>query len=85
MYSRGRVQIQYIDGDTRHYGVNWRANGKEWTTEKALKTHLLKCIKRGVELSGWEIMEFTQQPSKSLNDWCDSRMTMAILKRKADE
>jgi len=78
MYSRGRVQQEY--SGVHGYGVKWKANGKEWTTEKALKQHLLKCIQKGIDLSNWEIMEFTQQPSKSLNEWCDAKMTMAILK-----
>ena len=60
--------------------MTWKANGKEWSSEKTLKAHLLKCIEKRVDMSGWEIMEFTQQPSKSLNDWCDAKMTMAALK-----
>ncbi len=75
-YSRGRVERKY----DKTYGVNWKANGKEWATEKALKKHLLTCIQKGVDMAGWEIMEFTQQPSKTLNEWCDAKMTFAMLK-----
>jgi len=81
MYSRGRVSATGLRGK-RVYGVRWKANGKEWPSEKALKAHLLKCIEQGVDMDGWEIMEFTQQPSKAFNDWCDAKMTMARLKRQ---
>jgi len=79
-YSRGRVQALYGPNKPKAYGVTWKANGKEWTSEKLLKGHLLTCIEKGVDMSRWEIMEFTQQPSKSLNEWCDAKMTMAMLK-----
>lgn len=81
MYSRGRVEQQYSHGRSEKvYGVKWKANGKEWATEKALKAHLLRSIEKRIDMSQWEIMEFTQQPSKSLNEWCDAKMTMARLK-----
>jgi len=75
-YSRGRVEKQR----NGNYSVNWKRNGKEWATEKALKKHLLTCIEKGVDMKGWEIMEFTQQPSRAMNEWFDSKMTMAVLK-----
>ena len=75
-YSRGRVESKW----DKTYGVNWKTIGKEWATEQALKKHLLTCIQKGVDMTDWEIMEFTQQPSKTLNDWCDAKMTFAMLK-----
>lgn len=79
LYSRGRVhQEPAYNSDA--YVVKWKANGKEWTTEKALKQHLLNCAEKGVDLTNWEIMIFTQEPSKSLTEWCDAKMTMAMLK-----
>lgn len=80
-YSRGRVQEAYGRGqEGKRYEVLWKANGKEWTTEKALKNHLLKCIEKNIDMHDWEIMEFTQQPHKDLNEWFDEKMTFAILK-----
>lgn len=80
-YSRGRVSRYRVSGDYV-YSVKWANLGKDWTSEAALKNHLLKCIEKGVDMTGWEIMEFTQQPSKSLNEWCDAKMTFAMLNRK---
>ena len=80
-YSRGRVESRSGHDGISIYGVNWKANGKEWSSEKLLKKHLLTCIEKGVDITGWEIMEFTQQPCKSMNDWCDAKMTYAMLKR----
>ncbi len=77
-YSIGRVSKQ--NWKKNGYGVTWKAKGKDWPTEAALKKHLLTCIEKGVDISEFEIMEFTQQPSRSLNEWCDAKMTMAKLK-----
>lgn len=79
-YSRGRVEQQSHNPSKRVYGVNWKRNGKEWATEKAVKQHLLTCIVKGVDFTDWEIMEFTQQPSKELTSWFDAKMTFAVLK-----
>ena len=76
-YSRGRVER----GRNNTYSVNWKSKGKEWTSEKTLKKHLLTCIEKGVSMENWEIMEFTQQPSRELNEWLDDeKLTFAILK-----
>ena len=82
LYCRGRVQKKYGRrnvGKATHE-VLWKTNGKEWTTKKALEDHLLKCIEKNIDMSEWEIMEFTQQPHKALNEWFDEKMTFAILK-----
>ena len=77
-YSRGRVEGRR-DGK-QFYSVNWKQNGKEWATEALVKKHLMTCIEKGVDMTGWEIMEFTQQPSKSMNEWFDAKMTFAVIK-----
>ncbi len=80
-YSRGRIaQERNFQTNQMEYRVKWKTNGKEWKTEKALKVHLLKCIVNGIDMAGWEIMEFTQQPSRAMNAWFDAKMTMARLK-----
>ena len=77
MYSRGRVESTRQGG----HAVNWKQNGKEWATEKALKNHLVKCIAKNVDMTDWEIMEFSQQPSKDMNEWLDDeKITFMILK-----
>jgi len=80
MYSRGRVEKGWHNGVQDCHKVSWKAAGKEWPTEKALKNHLVTCITKNVDMTGWEIMEFTQQPSRALNEWFDARMTFAVLK-----
>lgn len=79
-YSRGRVQHLYTRDGQRVFGVTWKPNGKDWATEALVKKHLMTCIEKGVDMTGWEIMEFTQQPSKSLNEWFDAKMTFAVIK-----
>jgi hypothetical protein len=83
LYSRGRIteRPNYSNSrQTSEYVVQYKSIGKEWKTEKALKDHLLKCIVKGIDMTDWEIMEFTQQPSRAMNTWFDAKMTMARLK-----
>ena len=80
LYSRGRVEKGWDYERNQLFKVQWRPAGKEWMTTKALKAHLLKCIEKNVDMTDWEIMEFTQQPSKDLNHWFDAKMTFAVLK-----
>jgi len=66
-----------------HWFVKWSKKGKEWATEKAVKDHLMKVIEVNGNIPDfWEIVEFTQQPSKTLHDWIDSKMLCKILKAK---
>jgi len=79
-YSRGRVEFQRTVNGKRIHSVNWKARGKEWASEALVKKHLMTCIEKGVDMTGWEIMEFTQQPSKSMNEWFDAKMTFAVIR-----
>ena len=77
LYSTGRVcQLRFDDG----YHVTFKSKGKEWKDEAGIKRHLLTCLQKGVDVSEWEIMEFTQQPSREMNEWFDEKMIMARLK-----
>ena len=81
LYSHGSVNgYDYPNFKSVSERIKWSRKGKEWTSEKLVKDHLLKCIGYGGIPSSWEIMEFTQQPSRELNEWMDAKMTMAVLK-----
>jgi len=72
--------INYYESKLCHEPiVKWSRNGKEWTSAKLVQDHLLNCAKLGGIPSDWEIVEFTQQPSKELNDWITAKMLCAIL------
>ena len=60
--------------------LRWNKKGKQWSSDVPLKKHLLECIKLGGIPSSWEVMEFTQEPSKELNQWIDDKMLVKILK-----
>lgn len=79
LYSHG---IIHTNGSKRRNAVvvKWSKKGKEWTSEKLVKDHLLKCIAFGGIPTHWEIIEFTQQPSRSLHEWIDANMLVKILK-----
>lgn len=70
------------DPNKTYMNIKWSRKGKEWTSEETVKEHLLKVIELvGSVPDSWEIMEFTQQPSKSLHDWIDNKMLVKMLQR----
>jgi hypothetical protein len=80
-YSKGVVMGGW-DRQFEHktFYINWGKKGKEWTSEKTLKTHLLKCAQCGILDSTWEILEVKYHPTKPVNDWIDQKMLLKILK-----
>jgi hypothetical protein len=81
-YSHGIIRTNRWAAE-KHWFVKWSKKGKEWLTEKAVKDHLMKVIDvNGSVPTHWEIMEFTQQPSKTLHDWIDANMLCKMLKAK---
>ena len=78
-YSHGI--ITGFDKERGYIAIKFSKKGKEWTSEKTVKDHLTKVIEKiGGIPSHWEIMEFTQQPSRELNDWIDGKMLVKMLK-----
>ena len=76
-YSHGRFTKNHWLPD---YTVKWSGKGKEWASEKAVKEHLMLAIKyNGSIPANWEIIEFTQQPSRELNDWITDKMLVKML------
>jgi len=81
LYSHGVISsYDYAGFKTISDRIKWSRKGKEWADEKRVKDHLLKCLSYGGIPSSWEIMEFTQQPSRELNEWMDAKMLIAVLK-----
>lgn len=80
LFSNGSVNRFYSKEENRVVIQKWSKKGKEWTSDVLLKKHLLECIKLGGIPSSWEVMEFTQEPAKELNDWIDNEMLVKILK-----
>ena len=81
-YSNGIINECYTgDYSKKSYSVNWSTRkGKEWTSEKNLKAHLLKCLQRGINISEWEVLELRYHPTKPINDWVDAKMLCKVLK-----
>ena len=82
-YSKGAIRSSYSSAhDGKFYYVDWTSKkGKVWSTEAALKEHLLKYTKLAGMPTEWEVTEITEAPSKPIEDWFDEKMTLKLLKR----
>jgi len=81
-FSNGVVNV-WTDSKTgkKEMLLNWSKKGKEWTTERALKNHLLKVISTMGMPKDWEIVQVTYQPTKPISEWVDAKMLMQVLKK----
>jgi hypothetical protein len=80
-FSKGAVTSDWDSiNNTKTYKVTWDKNGKEWCTEKTLKSHLMKCAKCGILDQSWEILEVKYHPTKPIDEWIDQKMLIQILK-----
>lgn len=68
-------------GATKSFLVRFNGKGKEWTQEKNLKAHLLKCMQSGIKMDDWEVVEVIYQPTKPILDWFDQKMLVQVLKK----
>lgn len=82
-YSKGTIMSGWDSSKNgKYYYVLWTSKaGKVWTTEKALKEHLLKYTKLVGKPDDWEITEISEKLCKPLDDWFDADMTIKLLKR----
>jgi len=81
LFSSGSINRIASKNKNKVVIVRWSSKkSKQWTDEKLLKKHLLECCKLGGIPSNWEIMEYTQEPSKEIHEWINEQMLMAILK-----
>ncbi|HET8688484.1 MAG TPA: hypothetical protein VFM18_17875 [Methanosarcina sp.] len=87
LYSNGvisnysRLKSDYYDDTSPN--VNWNKKGKNWPTAALVKKHLMQILEVGCGIPPeWEILEFTQEPSKEVHDWIDQEMMVKLLKRK---
>lgn len=78
-YSNGIVR-QTGWGANKGYDVTFNYKGKEWTEEKNLKNHLLKCMKSGIKMDTWEVVEVVYHPTKPIMDWFDHKMLIKVMK-----
>jgi hypothetical protein len=62
------------------FEVRFNERGKIWRSEKLLKQHLLKCVKKRIPTEHWEIVEVQYTPTKPLYEWFDEKMTLSLLK-----
>jgi len=79
-FSHGVITSSRWNGKTE-YNVKWSKRGKEWTTEKAVKDHLIKAVSVGISMADWEILELVYNPTKPIEEWVDAKMLMTILKK----
>lgn len=82
LFSQGAVMRKYKDDHEFGARVRWSKKGKEWKSVETVKAHLIKCIQGGGIPDSWEILEFTQQPSKAMHEWITAEMTLILLKTK---
>lgn len=81
LFSNGMINRSASREENRIIIYRWSSKKhKSWTDEKLLKKHLLECCKLGGVPSNWEIVEYTQEPSKEIHEWINEQMLMAILK-----
>lgn len=78
-YSNGIVR-QTGWGPHKAYTVTFNSKGKEWLDEKNLKSHLLKCMKNGIKMDNWEVVEVVYHPTKPIMDWFDQKMLVKVMK-----
>ena len=76
-FSKGRITTGYNGKPT----VQFSKQGKEWTTEKAVKDHLIKWISEA-GVPDWELVTVTYEPTPPIQDWFDDKMLASLLKRK---
>jgi len=93
----GQPQYKIRDIETGEYSsgivssyrdkrVSFNKKGKVWTTESALKKHLMKCITDGGGIpENWEVVKLVEEPVKEMNEWIDSEMLVALLKHKKEK
>lgn len=79
LYSNGIVR-QTGWHSNQGYDVTFNSKGKEWTEEKNLKNHLLKCMKSGVKMDNWEVVEVVYHPTKPIMDWFDQKMLVKVMR-----
>jgi hypothetical protein len=61
--------------------VMFSKKGKEWTSEKLVKAHLLKWLLAGNSIpKEWEIIEVVYAPTRPMEEWLDANMTFLVLK-----
>lgn len=77
IYSNGIITRSSF---SQKLSVTWSAKGKTWKTEKAVKDHLLKYIKKVGPINDFEIVEVVLSPTKPIEDWVNPKMLMEILK-----
>ena len=82
LFSNGIIYNRQGSKEKKIPLVRWNKKGKQWASEELLKKHLMNCIElTGGIPSEWEVMEFTQEPSRKLHEWIDSKMLMKILSK----
>lgn len=78
LYSQGIIKRSYDNT----YRVDWASKkGKVWTTETAVKEHLLKYTKLVSKPDNWVIVQIDETDTKPIDDWFDSTMVFKLLKR----
>jgi hypothetical protein len=82
-YSHGVINTHYDSATKiRTPFVKWSSKGKEWTSEKNVKDHLLKFIQLGGTVDDWEVIEVIYHPTRPIEDWIDDKMLMKVLKNQ---
>lgn len=79
LYSNGIVR-QVGWASNKRFDVTFNYKGKEWTDEKLLQNHLLKCMKSGIKMDTWEVVEVVYNPTKPIMDWFDHKMLIKVMK-----
>lgn len=74
-YSHGNISVWQ-----KKMYIKWSAKGKEWTNEKNLRAHLLKCATLDGIPTDWEVIEIKHVATKPIEEWIDNEMLMKLLK-----
>ena len=81
-FSHGVItERRWHSDNTKIYHIRWSGKGKEWSSEKTVKDHLLKCAQKGILEETWEVIQVVHQPTKPISEWIDAKMLMKIIKK----
>jgi hypothetical protein len=81
LFSHGVINhSHYSPAGDNVYGIKWSSKGKEWSSEKTVKDHLLKCAQKGILEDTWEVIQVVHQPTKPISEWIDDKMLIKLIK-----
>ena len=80
LYSHGVITHRRHSSFNQSYVIKWSTKGKEWTSEKSVKDHLLKCAQKGILSEKWEVIKILEEPTKPISEWVDAKMLIKIIK-----